>query len=207
MTTKLYYVHDPMCSWCWAFRPAWNAIVADLPKNVHIQRLLGGLAPDTDEPMPEKMRHYLQNTWRTIQQHVAGTQFNFAFWEKNRPRRATYPACRAVIAARIQGTQYNDLMTYAIQRGYYLNAQNPSDPETLITLAIEIGVDKEQFSYDLNSTETQEVLQKEITFVRQLGINGFPSMILETNDKRRHIPVMYTDPQSTLNTIRDLINI
>ncbi|MCP4060185.1 MAG: DsbA family protein, partial [Pseudoalteromonas sp.] len=21
--TKLIYVHDPMCSWCWGYKPTW----------------------------------------------------------------------------------------------------------------------------------------------------------------------------------------
>jgi len=46
MQLRLYYFHDPMCSWCWAFRPLWNEIVTGLPENVFAQRILGGLAPD-----------------------------------------------------------------------------------------------------------------------------------------------------------------
>jgi hypothetical protein len=35
---------------------------------------------------------------RRIERSVPGTKFNFEFWSRCRPRRATYPACRAVIA-------------------------------------------------------------------------------------------------------------
>ncbi|MFT6977114.1 MAG: putative protein-disulfide isomerase, partial [Shewanella psychromarinicola] len=24
--TTLYYVHDPMCSWCWGYRPTWDTL-------------------------------------------------------------------------------------------------------------------------------------------------------------------------------------
>jgi putative protein-disulfide isomerase len=56
MQPHLYYFHDPMCSWCWAFRPLWNEILTGLPENVIVQRILGGLAPDTDQPMPIEMQ-------------------------------------------------------------------------------------------------------------------------------------------------------
>ena len=46
MPAVLYYVHDPMCSWCWGFRPTWLALQDQLPEGVRVQRLLGGLAPD-----------------------------------------------------------------------------------------------------------------------------------------------------------------
>lgn len=102
MPLHLYYFHDPMCSWCWAFSPLWNEIVKGLPDHVMAKRVLGGLAPDTDQPMPADMRDKIKGIWQTIQQTVPGTPFNFEFWEKCTPRRSTYPACRAVIAARKQ---------------------------------------------------------------------------------------------------------
>ena len=52
----LYYVHDPMCSWCWGFRETWQLVLQQLPKKVHTYYLLGGLAQDSDEPMPKEMQ-------------------------------------------------------------------------------------------------------------------------------------------------------
>jgi len=49
MPLQLYYFHDPMCSWCWAFRPLWQEIAAGLLDHVNGQRVLGGLVPDTDQ--------------------------------------------------------------------------------------------------------------------------------------------------------------
>ena len=42
-------------------------------------------------------------------------------------------------------------MTLAIQKAYYMQARNPSDYETLIELAGEIGADKTKFSKDITS--------------------------------------------------------
>ena len=75
-------------------------------------------------------------------------KFNYDFWKKCRPRRSTYPACRAVIAARKQKNKFDMEMTLSIQKAYYLHARNPSDYETLIELAEEIGADKNKFSKD-----------------------------------------------------------
>jgi len=55
--TVLYYIHDPMCSWCWAFRPVWGEVQRRLPETVSVTYLLGGLAPDSDAPMPESTQH------------------------------------------------------------------------------------------------------------------------------------------------------
>ena len=136
-TPILYYVHDPMCSWCWALRPMWQRIRSGLPVPVRVKNLLGGLAPDSDAPMAESMRTHLEATWQRIQEQVPDTGFNFAFWQQCQPRRSTYPACRAVIAARQQGAAREETMIHAIQKAYYLGARNPSDTQTLVALARE----------------------------------------------------------------------
>ena len=190
-----------MCSWCWAFRPALNTVIAGLPKNLHFTYLVGGLAKDSDATMPDKLRNQIQNHWRTIQIRVPGTKFNFDFWKKCHPRRSTYPACRAVLAAKHQDIHYETPMTEAIQNAYYLQARNPSDIETLIELADEIGLDVEKFSADINSEETRDLLKREIVFVRQIGGNSFPMLLLGGKNTYHQILIDYTHPDKMLEEI------
>ena len=63
---RLIYVHDPMCSWCWGFRPNFENLCKQLPAGLSVNRLLGGLAPDNDQPMPAELQSKLQDTWRRI---------------------------------------------------------------------------------------------------------------------------------------------
>jgi putative protein-disulfide isomerase len=205
MTTSLYYIHDPMCSWCWAFRPALNAVHANLPKNLHLTYLLGGLAKDTDEPMPDILRHQIQNHWRTIQTRIPDTKFNFDFWKKCQPRRNTYPACRAVLAAKAQDIHCEATMIEAIQHAYYLQARNPSDTETLIELADELGLDVEKFSAELNSEKTRELLKREIIFVRKIGGNSFPMLLLGGNNTYHQILIDYIHPDKMLEEINHFL--
>ena len=94
VTATLYYIHDPMCSWCYAFRPVWEQIQQQLPVDIRVQYVLGGLAPDSDQPMPLETRAYVQDQWHKIIQTVPGTVFNFDFWEQCQPRRSTYRDCK-----------------------------------------------------------------------------------------------------------------
>jgi len=201
MSRTLIYVHDPMCSWCWGFEPTRRAIFAALPADMAVRRLLGGLAADSDQPMPEAMRAGLQQTWQRIATMIPGTRFNFDFWTKNTPRRSTYPASRAVIAARLQGEAHDPAMTAAIQRAYYLEARNPSDASTLIELAGEIGLDRERFATDLAAPSTHAALLDEISQARAMGIDSFPSLAVIHDGALRHISLDYGDPEVMLREI------
>ena len=211
-TATLYYSHDPMCSWCWAFAPSWAQIRTQLPKNVQLRILLGGLAPDSHKPMPAQMQQFLQQTWQRISQQVPGTEFNFDFWKDCQPRRSTYPACRAVIAAGLQGNSQDETveieqrMTHAIQQAYYLEAKNPSDDETLITLARQLGLDGDAFANALNAESTQALLLSQIAEVAELGVQGFPNLLLERGGQRWLIPVGYNDSGQSLAAINQALS-
>lgn len=201
MSKKLYYVHDPMCSWCWAFSSSLSTLSEELPRQVNVVRLLGGLAPDSDAPMPDETRTYVQDNWQAIEQKVPGIKFNYDFWTKCKPRRSTYPACRAVIAARSQGKEFDPVMTLSIQQAYYLQARNPSDYPTLIELADELGLNKDKFTEDIKSMETDEILRQEIKQSRRLGLNSFPGLLLETENKQIRIDPDYLDAEAILKKI------
>ena len=70
-----------------------------IPDDLPVVSLLGGLAADSDVPMPEDMVEYLKRTWDRIQS-TCGVTFNHTYWDQTPPPpRTTYISCRAVIAA------------------------------------------------------------------------------------------------------------
>ena len=201
MEAKLFYAHDPMCSWCYAFRPVFEAFISNLPDEVELIYLLGGLAPDTQEPMPDEMREFIQANWRRIEAQVPNTKFNYDFWQLCQPRRNTYPACRAVIAARQQGAEYDIEMISAIQQAYYCQARNPSELSVLTQLAIEIGLDENKFATDLGSSKINIMLQNEINQARDFGLNSFPSLLLALTDQKIRLDVDYLDEKNMLDQV------
>ncbi|MGH8559086.1 MAG: DsbA family protein [Methylococcales bacterium] len=172
-----------MCSWCWAFNPIREKLLGSLPDYVGIIRVLGGLAPDTNQPMPEELQRKIQLIWRTIQTEVPGTCFNFDFWTNCNPRRATYAACRAVIAAAGQASKLETEMILSIQQAYYCEARNPSDKALLIDLAGELGLDPKRFAGDLDSLQTVQELNRQVAFTRTMGIRSFPALVLENPER------------------------
>jgi len=193
--TTLYYVHDPMCSWCWAYRPAMLLLREKLPGQVAWQNVLGGLAPDSDEPMPEQTRLMVQGHWQRIESTL-GTRFNFDFWTKNQPRRDTYKACRAVIAASYQYAEEH--MIESIQKAYYLRAMNPSEPSVLVELAVELGLDRSRFEEDLGSLKTETELRSQLQLRDRLMVRSFPSLVLEHGSQLSLISHDYVDYRKSL---------
>ncbi len=198
-STILYYIYDPMCSWCWAYRPMLLRLHENLPEEICWQNVLGGLAPDNEEPMPEQTRQMVQAHWQEIRSTI-GTEFNFDFWTKCQPRRDTYKACRAVIAAAAQNAE--EAMIEAIQKAYYLNARNPSDPGTLADLATELGLNRRLFIEEFGSLRTVAEFQRQLSLRRQLNVRSFPSLVLQQAARFTAIKHDYHDHQATLAEVK-----
>lgn len=201
---KLIYVHDPMCSWCWGYRSTWLKLKAALEHTLIIEYKVGGLAPDNHDPMPQNMKDRLESTWHTISARL-GTLFNYSFWSDCEPRRSTYPACRAALIARKANKECE--MIEAIQRAYYLNAQNPSDKSTLINLAQQIGLNTIKFSAQLNSPQLNTELKQELAYTRLLPIQGFPSLVLIKQHKVYPIDINYTDWRHSVHQIATMLGL
>lgn len=199
--TRLFYVHDPMCSWCYAFSSSLLALQKDLPSNIRIIYLLGGLAPDTTEPMPTDVQNVIQQNWRQIERTVPTIRFNYDFWTVNTPLRSTYPACRAILAARKQGAKFEATLLRAIQLAYYQTARNPSLAITLQECAAEIGLDEDAFINDLLSPAIENELRSEIQFTRSMGVTSYPSLRLLHDQELFAITIDYLNHRTMIDEI------
>lgn len=201
MTCTLYYVYDPMCSWCYAFEKTFEQVKEKLPSNVVISYIPGGLAPHSNTPMPKDMQEKIQTIWYQIENQV-GTSFNHEFWEKCTPRRSTYLACQATLAAKNQDKE--EEMIKAIQNAYYQRAMNPSDEDTMIALAQELDLDVEKFKKDLNSKETITSFEELLNLRRSMRVNSFPTLLIKYKKELYPLNIEYNNPQRIIEQIENI---
>lgn len=201
MKKRLYYIYDPMCAWCFAFDETFDAIKNNLNDDFEIVYIPGGLAPHDSNPMPQDMQQKIESIWVKINDTV-GTKFNHDFWRNCMPRRSTYLSCQATLAARLQDKEVE--MIKGIQKAYYQRAMNPSDEDTLILVAKEIGLNVQKFTQDLTSAQTIDLFKEELEKRRKLRVNSFPSLLLQYKKECYPINIEYNNSSKMLNQIKDL---
>jgi hypothetical protein len=52
---RLLYVMDPMCGWCYGFQPELENFLVKY-HSVKLEWIMGGLAPDTKQPMDDNLK-------------------------------------------------------------------------------------------------------------------------------------------------------
>ena len=200
----LIYVYDPMCSWCYGFRPTWKALKSQLPEGLPVVSLLGGLADDSDVSMPEDMVKYLRRTWSQIES-TCGVPFYHAYWDQTPPPpRTTFISCRAVIAAeRLAGR--GEAFAERIQDAYYTEAQNVWDFNTLCDLAEAFGFQRSSFADALMSDDVRAVHDEQRQLAERLQVEGYPSVLLIHQGQAYPIPVRHQGADVMLSDIADLL--
>lgn len=181
---QFIYVMDPMCAWCYGFQPELEQFLAQFPSS-KIMWVMGGLAPDNEQPMALEIQQTIADYWHQIEEKTQ-VSFNHDYWSLNTPYRSTYQACRAVIAAEAMEEQAAQRMSKAIQSAYYREAKNPSLNQTLFDCASSIGLDTEKFQGLLLSNQAEQALQQHLSITQQLQVSGFPALFYLNKDNQAY---------------------
>jgi putative protein-disulfide isomerase len=178
----LLYFTDPMCSWCYGFGPGIEAIAAAYSDRAPVSVVVGGLRPDEDRPLPERMAREIAHHWEMVNQ-ASGVEFDFSFFEK-RPGFVynTAPACRAVAAANLLDSSRTLQFQHALQRRFYRDAEDPAALETFQAAARDSGYAAAEFTETYAAQGTETVMRQQFDFARSWGIGAFPTLVLNASD-------------------------
>lgn len=172
----LWYIADPMCSWCWGFSPVIEGIRNEYSVLVKVELLLGGLRPGTKEPMPSSQREEILHHWHSVQR-VTGQPFQF---EGAMPEGFIYdtePASRALLAVSEIAPDLTFPFLKTVQTAFYVEQQNVTSPEVLARLAARVGLDPQRFSQVFESDSVKKLTLTQFDKARQWGVHGFPTVI------------------------------
>ena len=175
MIPHLVYFADPMCSWCWGFAPAIDAIATRHP-DLPIRLVLGGLRPFNDKPMDAAAKAEIRRHW----EHVAtasGQPFDYGFFERTGFVYDTEPAARAVVAARRLDPGRTFKLNRRIARAFYAENRDVTDPVVLAALAQEEGLDAERFAAVFAEAATREETLADFAVTKASGVTGFPTLV------------------------------
>lgn len=180
---ELIYIGDTMCSWCWAFAPVMDSIRAKYGDNFQYRIIVGGLRPGANaEELTDRFRSFLRGEWKKINE-VTGQPFDYAILDHSTFRYDTHPADRAVVTMRAMKPDAEIDFFKRIQRAFYSENTDITDPKALSALAAEFGVDAADFATQLASETSDAVACSDYAEARSLGISGFPSVVIRDGEQ------------------------
>lgn len=183
MHTRLLYVMDPMCSWCWGFAPVLQALAEQAAAcGVPLELVVGGLRQERAALDPAGRVRILGH-WQAVNA-MTGQLFNF---HDGLPEGLVYhtePACRALVTARQLDGEKVWTLLQLIQEAFYCEGRDVTQAPVLRELATAAGLPRQAFAEAFDSAAMQAATQKDFAWVQDLGIAGFPTLLAEHNGQK-----------------------
>ncbi|MHC6224552.1 DsbA family protein [Pseudomonas sp. X10] len=180
MSARLLYVMDPMCSWCWGFAPVAEALIAQAREaGVETHLVPGGLRTGSSA-LDASTRRYILEHWQAVAE-ATGQAFRFEGAMPDGFVYDTEPACRALVAARELDASRAWTLLGLIQHAFYQEGEDVTRAPQLVNLAEQAGFDRTRFADAFISAETRGATAADFSWVQDLGIAGFPTLLAERN--------------------------
>jgi putative protein-disulfide isomerase len=193
MQPTLLYIQDALCGWCYGFSPVVQKLYDNYKDRIVFDVLSGGMvSPEHAQPVSVKAK-YVAEAYKTVEQY-SGVKFGEAYLKHYfKPEESTWieesltPATALSLLKAAQpisqdGGKGGTAVSFsrAIQDLHMKEGKDLSDPKTYRDLATSINLDEEEFMRRLKEEEWQEEARYEFALVKQLGITGFPAVVLQT---------------------------
>ncbi len=197
----LWYIADPMCSWCWGFAPVIEKIRQEYSVSLIMKIIPGGLRPGTNTPLLPGKRAQILHHWHSVHT-TTGQSFTF---ENALPEGFIYdtePACRGVDSVSLLEPEKAFSFFAAIQHAFYIEQEDVTQFAILKRLAADLNIPESRFAPVFQSDEAKQRTMAGFQRVAQWGISGFPALVAESGTDR-HLITMGFRPIETLRPLLD----
>ncbi len=181
---KVDFFHDVICGWCYVLSPRLRQLEKELDLDVHHHAF--ALSP-SKEHMKEsfgsikKAKEAILGHWEQCAIADDKQRINV---EGMRRQSFEYPtsmpgllACKAILKQAGQ-QQYWDYFD-AVQHAHMSENRNIADPEVLISLAGDLGLDTERFERDWQAQERQVEIERDRKLAKRYQIQSVPSLVVD----------------------------
>jgi len=181
------FISDVVCPWCALGATALEQAIENVAGEVSVELTFKPfeLNPDMPAEGENAVAHLMRKYGRSAEDVAAGKAMQIARGEaigftfdleKRSHFYNTFDAHRLLTWALQEGRQV--ALKKALLRAYFSDGQNPSDRETLVRLAAEVGLDAEAVREVLTSGAFAKEVRVLEEFYRERGINSVPAMVL-----------------------------
>lgn len=190
--SEILYIADPMCSWCWGFSPVISKLRAEFDETVPMRLVLGGLRVGTTQPMTPELSESIVNHWREVKLRT-GQEFKFDFDLPDGFLYDTEAACRATVAVRELNPEATFPYFESLHRAFYVHNRDITDDAVLAVIAEPYDVPPERFFETFESKDTRRKTMDDIVLAANLGIRGFPAIVLRNGEDYALLTLGYED--------------
>lgn len=195
MKTKIYYVMDTMCGWCYGFSDVITKIQEKYKEVYDFSVLPGGMWIDENvKVINDSLGTYIKGHNAKIEELTGkkfGEGYNKNVLENSDIVLDSFPGAKAIVL--IQRLKKDATFSFLkkIQEAFFIEGKDTNNLETYIEIAESFGISKEEFEKEFVSEALEDETLKYFNMVAAMGALSFPTVIMVEGDKGRIISQGY----------------
>ncbi|WP_055666701.1 DsbA family protein [Desnuesiella massiliensis] len=195
MDTKIYYIMDTMCGWCYGFSDVITEIQEKYKEVYDFSILPGGMWVGNDaKVMNNSLGNYIKQHNVRIEQLTGkrfGEGFNKNILESTDIVLDSLPGAKAIVLVQKLKKDVAFSFLKSLQNAFFVEGKDMNDLQTYIEISESFNISKEEFTKEFQSEElTQETL-KHFDMAVSIGAVSFPTVIAVKEDKGRVVSQGY----------------
>ncbi len=189
---NLVYCYDAYCGWCYGFSAVMKKIVEEYKDTLQCEVLSGGMILP---PKPVHIRvsaNYISKAYTQVEE-TTGVKFGEDYlWHIKNPEDSDwYPNSeKPAIALCIFKEYFPDKaveIASDIQHALHYEGRDLTDDEAYRHLLEKYDIQPEAFYTKLRSDEYKNAAWSEFEFVKELQVNGYPTVFVQTGQLKYHM--------------------
>ena len=189
---RIDFVSDVSCPWCaiglTALQQALHNLQGEVAAEIHLQpfELNPQMPPEGEDSTEHLMRKYgsgaaqIEANREAIRERGAALGFTFNMDRRSRIYN-TFDAHRLLHWAELEGLERQHALKKALLKAYFTDGLDPSDPETLVRLAGDAGLDAARAREILAGDAYADAVRERERLYTDAGIHSVPAIVL--NDR------------------------
>ncbi|TVZ28028.1 putative protein-disulfide isomerase [Gillisia sp. Hel_I_86] len=180
----IYYVYDPLCSWCYGFSPVIKKLKSLYDEQFDFQVISGGMQSGERKQPVSAIRDYLKGAYKNVTERTGvefGDKFMAVLEDGNRMLDSIPPSIALSI---VKDLKPEEALNFAatIQEAVYFDGFDWNSVEAYIPYLKVYDFDPEDFKRKFEDPLYKEKTLEDFKLAANFGVTGFPSVILKKDD-------------------------
>ena len=211
MKPIIIYCYDAWCGWCYGFSPVIKSLHEKYKTKFDFETISGGMIPVDATQHIGKIAGYIKDAYKTVEQ-MTGIKFGTDFlWHINNPDLSDWhpnSEMAAIAMSILKDFNPDRSIEFAadLQFALYSEGRDLTDPEAYRHLIEKYEFDLKEFYEKLKSEEYKEKAYYDFSLIKQLNVNGFPTLFIQISESKLYMIARgYSDQKSIEKRIDDIM--
>lgn len=189
---KVIYVYDALCGWCYGFKNNMLKLHNEYSSRLEFEILSGNMVPLENRHHISKMAGYIASAYKRVEettgcefgdeylQHILQPESSDLHLNSEKP---------GIALSVLKQVQPQNALKFAseLQNAMLRDGKDLEKDEVYSELALQFEVDPDSFVASLATEEARDLAHSEFALVKQLGITGFPCVLVQIDERKLYM--------------------